>query len=59
MKLQREDIHPLQDTCPYFSSVYSVYSVVQPIPIKLLLYYSAGNQRMSSRTTMSCPARFG
>ena len=20
MKLQREDIHPLQDTCPYFST---------------------------------------
>ena len=20
MKLQREDIHPLQDTCPYFAS---------------------------------------
>ena len=20
MKLQREDIHPLQDTCPYFES---------------------------------------
>ena len=20
MKLQREDIHPLQDTCPYFRS---------------------------------------
>ena len=22
MKLQREDIHPLQDTCPYLLSIY-------------------------------------
>ncbi len=47
MKLQREDIHPLQDTCPYFEWMYFIslmiailkmatpsqpdYSVITPI----------------------------
>ena len=45
MKLQREDIHPLQDTCPYFLSV--VYRQHR-LPLRFRLFKPASLRKLVS-----------
>ena len=36
MNLQREDIHPVQDTCPYFKDVFRRILRLHPLTEQLL-----------------------